>query len=51
MARANGQFNAGEKCSFRSDSWPMCIACNGRMHTAECKSRKRKNRDCCPARH
>jgi len=31
--------------------WPMCTACDGRMHMTGCTTRKNPKVDCCYLRH
>lgn len=32
-------------------NWPICVACEGRIHFTDCMSPKDRRKDCCPARH
>lgn len=32
-------------------SWNLCAACEGRIHSPGCTSKRDKRKDCCEARH
>jgi hypothetical protein len=40
-----------KRCSYPKDDWPRCTVCDGRLHDQGCTSKRRKEIDCCPARH